>query len=114
MWIGCALLHTENPNRTSFSTREIVDRIYKENIYGRLRPGIQIHVSLHGVANVRPNPGRYRILYLVDRGQYRLFKREKDDYHVYREGGKIRPEKTAIPDEYNYLVDWYENEYVQS
>jgi hypothetical protein len=114
VWIGCALLHRENDSRESFSAREIVDRVAKENIYGRLRPGVQVHVSLHCVANVRPNPGNYRMLYQVDRGQYRLFKKGKDDYHPYREGGKIRPEKSAIPEKYSYLVDWYENEYIQS
>lgn len=114
VWIGCALLHTENPGRESFSTREIVDRVAQENIYGRLRPGVQVHVSLHCVANLRPNPGNYTILYQVERGRYRLFKKGKDDYHPYREGGKIRPEKVDIPDKYNYLVDWYENEYIQS
>jgi hypothetical protein len=114
VWIGCALLHTENPNQNSFSVKEIVDRVAQENIYGRLRPGVQIHVSLHGVANIRPNPGNYRILYQVDRGQYRLFKENQDDYHSYREGGKVIPKKTDIPERYHYLLDWYEKNYLDS
>ena len=111
VWIGCALLHNENPRMLSFSVKEIVDRVAQENIYGRLRPGVQVHVSLHCVANVRPNPGNYRILYQVDRGQYRLFKDGKDDYHPYRECGKIMPKKDDVPTNYHYLVDWYENHY---
>mgnify|MGYP000678186755 FL=1 len=37
VWIGCTLLHFENPIREDFSISEIVDRVAKENIYGKLR-----------------------------------------------------------------------------
>jgi hypothetical protein len=110
VWIATALLHKENPDRKSFLTKEIVDRVFKENIYGRLRPGIQIHVSLHCIANKRPNPGNYRMLYVYKDGGRRLFKKD-DDYHPYREGGKMLPKKEEIPPKYWYLLEWWENEY---
>ncbi|MEM2537340.1 MAG: hypothetical protein QXK29_04295 [Candidatus Bathyarchaeia archaeon] len=110
VWIACALLHYENPNREDFSVNEIVDRVAKENIFGRIRPGVIIHVHQHCVANRRPNPGNYRMLYETASGRRRLF-RDGDDYHPYREGGKIRPQKSDIPEKYWYLIDWYDNEY---
>jgi len=110
VWIGCALLHRENPSRHDFHTSEIVDRVVKENIFGRFRPGIIIHVSQHCVANKRPNPGNYLMLYETRRGMRRLFK-EGDDYHPYRKGGKVIPERRSIPEKYWHLIDWFRNEY---
>ena len=110
VWIGCALLHKENSQRIDFTTREIVDRVATENIYENLRPGVQVHVLLHCVANKRPNPGNYRMLYQTRRGYYRLFK-SGDIYHPYREKGKIRPEKKDIPKRYWSLIDWYDKDY---
>jgi len=110
VWIACALLHRENPSSDNFHTNEIVDRVAKENIFGSLRPGVIIHVNQHCVANRRPNPGNYRMLYATRRGMRRLFK-DGDDYHAYRKGGKTIPEKRAIPEKYWYLVDWYNNEF---
>jgi hypothetical protein len=110
VWIGTALLHLEQPNRGSFSVREIVDRVAEEGLHPHLRPGVQIHASQHCVANKRPNPGNYRMLYETDRGQRRLY-RHTDEAHDYRSGGKTKPDRSDIPKEYWYLVDWYENVY---
>ena len=110
VWIACALLHKENPERGDFTIREIVERARKENIYGKLRPGVYVHVNLHCVANKRPNPGRYRMLYETKLGRRRLFKKG-DYYHPEREKGKTKPNKLEIPQKYWYLLDWYENKY---
>ncbi len=110
VWLATALLHREHPNRESFSAREIVDRVYEEGLSGRLRPGVQVHVYQHCVANKRPNPGNYRMLVATEEGGRRLY-RTGDGYHPYREGGKTRPERDEIPSEYRHLLDWYENEY---
>ncbi|MFQ5871027.1 MAG: hypothetical protein ACE5IJ_08030 [Thermoplasmata archaeon] len=110
VWIAVALLHKENPHRGSFSAKEIVDRVYEEGIFGRLRPGVQVHVYLHCVANKRPNPGNHRMLVEAEDGGRRLY-RNGDEFHPYREGGKTKPLEHDIPSEYRYLLDWYENEY---
>ena len=110
VWIATALLHRENPDREDFEINEIVDRVYKENLFGRLRPGVQIHASAHCVANKRPNPGNYRMLFETGRGRRRLFKKT-DEYHPYREGGKMVPDKRVIPEKYWELVEWWEKEY---
>ncbi len=109
-WIGTALLHYENPKRESFTVREIVDRVAKENINGELRPGIQVHANLHCVANKAPNPGKYRMLYETEKGRRRLY-REGDDYHKHRESGKIKPLPKDIPKDYLHLLRWYNEVY---
>jgi hypothetical protein len=109
-WIGTALLLTEQPDRETFSPREIVDRAYEEGLHLPLRPGVLIHASQHCVANKRPNPGNYRMLYETGRGQRRLY-RHTDEAHPYRSGGKTTPARSDIPAKYWYLLDWYETVY---
>jgi hypothetical protein len=113
VWIATALLHREQPHRATFSVNEIMDRAYEEGLARPLRPGVQIHASQHCVANRRPNPGKYRMLYAPPEGGRRLF-RGGDDYHPYREGGKFVPREDEIPGEYRYLLEWYETEYAAS
>jgi hypothetical protein len=110
VWLATALLHFENPESKDFSSYEIVDRVAKENIFGRLRPGIIVHVNMHCVANKRPNPGNYRILFETGRGRRRLF-REGDVFHEYRKGGKIVPNLEDIPEKYRHLLTWYKYVY---
>lgn len=110
VWVATALLHREQPDRQSFSASEIVDRVQKEGLTDTLRPGVQVHVYLHCVANKRPNPGNYRMLYATPDGNRRLF-RSGDDYHEYREGGKTHPKPEELPEGYQHLVDWYLDQY---
>ncbi len=110
VWIACALLHKENPNKHDFSIREILERIERENIFGEIRPGIYVHLNLHCVANKAPNPAKYRMLYETEHGRRRLFK-STDYYHPEREGGKVKPNAHEIPEKYRYLLDWYEKQY---
>jgi len=107
-WIATAILHRENPDREDFSVQEIVDRAVAENITGRLRPGVEVHVRFHCVANRAPKPARLRMLY--DTGEGRRLYREGDACHAGRTG-KIAPEPNDIPEEYRFLLDWYRREY---
>src|SRR5881296_1193723 len=84
-WIAIALLHRENPDRADFTVSEIVERARKERVHEILRPGVRVHAVLHCVANVPPNPGRYRMLYATGKNTRRLF-REGDDFHPERRG----------------------------
>jgi hypothetical protein len=106
VWIAAALLHREHPDRGDFTAKEIADRAEQENITGALRKGVYVHALLHCVANLPPNPGRYRMLYETTKGRRRLF-RPGDRYDSRREGGKSIPERTAIPERYRELLDWY-------
>lgn len=111
VWIATALLHRENPKQEDFSVSEIVARARRENISGELRPGVQVHAYLHCVANLPPNPGRYRMLYAMGKNTRRLF-REGDDFHPERRAGKITPSRENIPSEYQTLLDWYQDKFV--
>lgn len=108
-WIALALLHREAPQRTSFSAREILNRIRAERVHPEPRPGLQPHIYQHNVANVPPSSARYRLFYRLEDGAFRLF-RPGDDYHPQRRG-KTHPVRHDLPLRYQELVDWYQREY---
>ena len=110
VWVVTAVLHRGNPKREDFSVLEIVAQARQENVSGELRPGVQVHAYLHCVANLPPNPGRYRMLYATGKNTRRLF-REGDDFHPERSGGKVTPRKEDLPAQYQSLLDWYWNKY---
>jgi hypothetical protein len=109
-WIAVALLHREHPEREDFTISEIVERAKHEDLHGPLRPGVRVHATLHCVANLRPNPGRYRMLLATGKSTRRLY-REGDPYDRAREGAKTVPDPREIPGEYRHLIDWYFSEY---
>jgi hypothetical protein len=111
VWIVTALLHKGNPGRADFSIEEIVERAKAEAIFGTLRPGVYVHVVQHCVANRRPNPGRYRMLFETAKSRRRLF-RPGDPSDPGRDGAKTVPDKREIPSKYHELLDWYDSEYV--
>lgn len=108
-WIALALLHREHSDGESFTAREIVDRAKTESITSELRPGVQVHVYLHNVANVEPNPARYRMFWKLPNDTYRLI-RPGDHPHPLRKG-KTKPAREELPEQYRHLLDWYEREY---
>jgi len=108
-WLALALLQYEHPDRESFSAKEILDRVKAEHANPELRPGIQVHIYSHNVANVEPNSAKYRMFYKLVNDSYRLF-RPTDVAHSARKG-KMIPERDEIPSKYHYLLDWYEREY---
>ena len=113
VWVATALLHQEHPQRTDFTAQEIVERARRENIHGVLRPGVYVHAIQHCVANRKPNPGRYRMLFATGKTSRRLF-RPGDPSHPERRGAKVTPGKADLPSAYRYLVDWYEQTYAPS
>lgn len=108
-WIALALLHREHPERLSFSPREILDRLKAEKVQPEIRAGVQPHLYLHNVANLRPNSAKYRMFYRLEDGTLRLF-RPGDDFDPARTG-KTKPERSDLPQQFHALLDWYENEY---
>lgn len=109
VWIATALLHRENPERQEFTIKEVVERARQENVYGRLRPGVQVHATLHSVANKAPNPGGYIMLFATGKHTRRLF-RPGDPVHP-RRNGKVMPKREEIAEQYHGLLDWYQTEY---
>ena len=108
-WIALALLHRRHPDRKSFLAAEIMESAKREKAYPESRPGLQPHIYLHNVANLRPNSARHRMFYKVGTGAYRLF-RPGDDFHPDRKG-KAAPHRDELPRRYHVLLDWYEKEY---
>jgi hypothetical protein len=108
-WLSLALLQYEHPDRESFSAKEILDRVKAEQVNPELRPGVQVHIYLHNVANAEPNSAKYRMFYKLGNDTYRLY-RPTDAAHPARKG-KMIPERDELPPKYHYLLDWYEREY---
>jgi len=108
-WLALALLHRENPDRRSFSPSEVFDRLKEEGVHSEIRPGVKPHIYLHNVANRPPNSARYRFFYRLEDGTLRLF-RPGDECDPSR-NGKIKPQRSDLPEKYRPLLDWYENEY---
>ncbi|HTZ99681.1 MAG TPA: hypothetical protein VMB02_05070 [Candidatus Aquilonibacter sp.] len=111
VWLVTALLHREQPDRSDFTIKEIVQRAKREGVGGRLRPGVYVHVVQHCVANRTPNTGRYRMLFETRKNYRRLF-RPGDPYDARREGSKTMPDRGDVPAKYHSLLDWYGREYV--
>lgn len=107
-WVAAALLQREEPDRADFSIEEIVERAKRESISGPIRPGVYVHVVQHCVANRRPNPARYRMLFETGAGRRRLF-RKGDAYHPARAGAKVTPNAEDLPERYRGLLAWYED-----
>lgn len=109
--MALAALSREHPDRAGFSRREILERIRLQGAHPELRPGVQVHIQQHNVANYPPNAARYRMFYRLADGAYRLFG-PGDPYHPSR-GGKTHPNRGDLPAKYHGLLDWYEREYCQ-
>ena len=112
VFIALALLHKQHPERADFTIGEIVERVRRENLFGELRPGVRVHVSLHCVANRKPNPGTYAMLYATGERTRRLLL-ATDDVHADRTG-KMFPDPEEIPARYRKLVEWARARYGKS
>ena len=106
-WIALALLTKEKGIQSSFTARQILDRIRQEGLHPVVRPGVLAHIHLHNVANLPPNTARYRMFYRLEDGTYRLF-RPGDPHHPERTG-KLHPSRDETPVEYRRLIDWYDS-----
>lgn len=102
-WIAVASLQRDRPDQQDFSVREICQRAEE---LGFKRPGVRQHIQQHDVANRKPNPGRYRMLFETAPGRRRLF-RDGDPYDPRREGGKIVPSSDHLAAEWQGLLPWY-------
>ena len=95
IWLATALLHKNDTQAVDFAVRDIIQKAVQEDLAGGFKPGLQVHVSKHCVANKSPNPGRSRMLLETTRGRRRLF-RNGDRFHPDRRQGKIRPERAIF------------------
>jgi hypothetical protein len=110
VWVATALLHREHPDRPDFSKQQIRQRAHQEYPEGASRPGISQHISTHCVASKAPSPAKHRMLTRTGTGRRRLF-RTGDKFHPLRSAGNVAPPRDDLPENYHYLLDWYETEY---
>ncbi len=97
-------LHRTKPDATDFSIAEILQHADEMHLNGSKRPGVEIHIRQHCVANLPPNPGRYRMLFASGKARRRLLL-PGDAIHPLRDG-KIFPDIAELPAEYEGLVEW--------
>ncbi len=111
LFLIVALLHRENPHRSSFTIAEILDRAALEGL-GNSRPdqrSLRQHAYEHAAANVPPGKqgGRYRMVFREDNNRIRLL-RESDYVHPDRHQ-KMRPNPVEVPERYHELLQWAEH-----
>lgn len=107
VWVATASLSQEQPEQSGFSPGEIRERVYEiEPDHGFTDSGVRTHICRHCIANKKPNPGNYRMLYYNRDETYRLY-RSGDDFHPDRINGKISPKAEQLPLKYRDLLDWY-------
>jgi hypothetical protein len=104
VFLATALLHREQPERKDFTIQEIIGRVERESLTAVLRPGVQVHASLHCVANKAPNPLKLRMLYATGKHTRRLAL-PNDIGHPDRTG-KIFPDEADIPERYGNVLKW--------
>ncbi len=104
-----AMMHKRFPEAEDFSVREILDFASEMKLAGEIRPGLEIHVRQHCVANLSANPGNYRMLFASGKARRRLLL-PGDAVHPSR-SGKMWPELDEIPREFHDLIDWAKNRY---
>lgn len=102
-------MHRSDPNAADFSIAEILDHARQMNLNGSMRPGVEIHIRQHCVANLPPNPGRYRMLFAPSKARRRLLL-PGDPVHPLRDG-KIWPDLAELPIEFHELVEWAKARY---
>jgi hypothetical protein len=110
-WVALALLHRENRDQPSFTARQIIDRIRKEQILSFAKSSVQAHIYQHCVANVEPSTGTYRMLTRLPNSTFRLFR--PGDYSHPERKGKTRPNRADLPKKYHFLLDWYESTWIK-
>ncbi len=110
VWIATSLLHNERKEAEAFSTEEIFQKAKSLNLSSVSDSTIQMHISLHCVANAKAQPDTHKKLLRMGRGWYRLYK-EGDTFDDSRAKGRILPLPEEIPTKYRYLIDWYRNDY---
>ncbi len=108
-WCALASLHKDYPERRGFTAREILHRAEQRSPLP-LRPGVQVHIYQHNVANIAPSSARYRMFFRLPDNTYRLYL--PGDACDPQRKGKTKPEREDIPEKDRGLIDFYENEFL--
>lgn len=107
-WCALASLHQDYPERRGFTAKEILRRAAQRTAT-QLRPGVQVHIYQHNVANVPPSSARYRMFFRLPDGTFRLYL--PGDACDPQRKGKTKPEWEDLPARDRHLLDFYELEF---
>jgi hypothetical protein len=107
VWVGTALLHEKTGQNEGFSTEKIVESVQEHHLTKGSYKSIWQHVNQHCIANRPPQPNRICMLTEERKGYRRLF-RPGDKTNEERKGAPTHPEWNALPKQYQYLQNWYE------
>ncbi len=109
LYLTLALLHREQPGKSSFSIAEVIERAKKEG-FGRDSQSLRAHAYGHAAANLDPKSnGRYRIVFREENKTVRLL--QKGDYVHPDRHMKMWPLREEVPDRYHELLDWAKARY---
>lgn len=90
-----------------FTPRDLREEILR--LFGDTRPGVNIHISAHCVANAPRNAGTvHNYLWRVSPGSLRIFDPTRDQPHPSRADALAFPHREDVPQAYQYLLppDW--------
>jgi hypothetical protein len=127
IWIAAAsLIYPELTSRRLLTETQIKEQVYRL-CKTKITP---IMVSKHLVSwegrqadtgNPRRGGSRNRYLFRTTNGKnpsgagsYRLYKQIDSQYDGWEKTGRMCPEYEDIPDEYHYLIGWYNRHYYLS
>ena len=109
LFLIVARLHREQPNKTAFTIKEVLDRAALEGL-GSSEGSLRAHASGHAAANRDPKKGgSYRMIFVEDDGRIRLL-RSSDYVHPDRHL-KMFPDPNEVPASYHDLLDWAKARY---
>ena len=109
LFLIVALLHKEQPDKPSFTMKEVLDRASFEGL-GGLPGSLRAHASGHAAANRDPKgSGGYRMIFVEPDKRIRLL-RSSDYVHPGRHQ-KFFPDPNEVPATYHELLKWSKARY---
>jgi len=118
VWVAVAKL------LRSHSVRSVTESDIKrlvEGLFGAEITPVMINVHLVASedrqadkANPQRGGSRNRYLSRASDGRFRLYKKSDEAHDGFDKTGPTHPPVDSLPDEYKYLVSWYENEHFLS
>lgn len=118
VWVAVAKLLHSHPARSV--TKNDIDRLVRKLFQAEITP---VMINVHLVAsedrqadkaNPRRGGSRNRYLSRESDGTFRLYKKSDEIHNGVDKSGPTHPTIGSLPDEYGYLVTWYEKEYFLS
>ena len=120
VWVAAACcIYPDVRSATTISTGDIKNKA--QNLFGETISHVMVNRHLVAAKDRDANPssplaGGSRNRYLTEdrEGQLRLYKRLDHAYDGEDKNGPSCPSPEEIPEDYRYLVDWYQRHYFDS